>query len=203
MEDSPPAQGAARVAPNEADIRVGRRLRALRLEAGLSLAELAARAGLSLGALSQIERGVSSLRVRTIWPLAAALGIEASELIDEGGQGNDIYCVRSGNRRALPVRSEGIAKQLLSPPGAALTGMTVEIEPGGGTVEAYAHQGHEFGLVIAGEVSLIVDGTPYHLRTGDSFAFRSTLLHSFRNEGAVRCIIVWVNTNRPEVSDAR
>ena len=63
---------------HDADMRVGRRVRALRLERNLSLAELAAKAGISIGALSQIERGMSSLRVRVIWPLAAALDIEPS-----------------------------------------------------------------------------------------------------------------------------
>ncbi|TIU93021.1 MAG: helix-turn-helix transcriptional regulator, partial [Mesorhizobium sp.] len=42
---------------DDADVRVGRRVRALRLERKLSLAELAAKAGISIGALSQIERG--------------------------------------------------------------------------------------------------------------------------------------------------
>ena len=55
---------------NDADILVGRRVRALRLERNLSLADLGSRAGISIGALSQIERGISSLRVRVIWPLA-------------------------------------------------------------------------------------------------------------------------------------
>ncbi|WP_198037873.1 cupin domain-containing protein [Rhodobacter xanthinilyticus] len=199
------AEPARKPAPegNQADVVVGRRLRALRLEAGLSLAELAAQAGLSVGALSQVERGVSSLRVRTIWPLAAALGIEPSVLLDDSAEGNDIYCVRAGRRRDLPVRSEGIRKQLLSPPGATLTGMTVEVEPGGGSAEAYAHQGHEFGYVMAGEIALTIDGTSYQLRAGDSFAFRSTLLHAFRNDGAERAVILWVNSTKPsEVRDA-
>ena len=134
---------------NEADVRVGRRVRALRLERSLSLAELAAKAGISIGALSQIERGMSSLRVRVIWPLAAALDIEPSALIADGDDAvSDLYCVRADSRRSLPVRSEGIAKQLLSPPAAALTGMLVTVEPGGGTAEAYAHAGHEFGFVL-------------------------------------------------------
>lgn len=183
--------------PNLADIRVGRRLRALRLDAGLSLAEVAGRAGVSVGALSQIERGVSSLRVRTIWPLAEVLGVDPSLLIDGDPDGNDIYCVRAGNRRDLSVRSEGVQKSLLSPPGAVLNGMIVSIDPGGGTAEAYAHAGHEFGLVLRGAALLVIDGTTYHLREGDSFAFRSTLLHSFRNEGEEVCEIVWVNATRP------
>ena len=188
---------------DDADVRVGRRVRALRLERKLSLAELAAKAGVSIGALSQIERGMSSLRVRVIWPLSAALDVEPSALITDGNDaGNDLYCVRANSRRSIPVTSEGIAKALLSPPGATLTGMLVTVEANGGTAEAYAHAGHEFGFVLAGEVELIVDSTKYVLKTGDSFAFKSTLLHAFRNPGAERCQILWVNTTKPsEVRD--
>ena len=188
---------------DDADIRVGRRVRALRLERNLSLAELAARAGVSIGALSQIERGLSSLRVKVIWPLAAALDIEPSALITDGNDaGNDLYCVRADKRRQLPVKSEGIAKALLSPPGATLTGLLVTVEADGGTAEAYAHIGHEFGYVLSGEVELVVDSTKYVLKTGDSFAFKSTLLHAFRNPGSEPCEILWVNTTKPsEVRD--
>ena len=201
LVDEPPEAGGPDI--HEADLRVGRRIRALRLERNLSLADLAARAGVSIGALSQIERGMSSLRVRVIWPLAAALDIEPSTLIADGAdQGNDLYCVRATGRKAVPVRSEGISKQLLSPPGSALTGLMVRVEPGGAVSEAYSHSGHEFGLVLEGEVELVVDGTNYILKTGDSFAFRSTLLHTFRNNGTVPCSIVWVNTTKPsEVRD--
>ncbi|TGS71477.1 cupin domain-containing protein [Mesorhizobium sp. M3A.F.Ca.ET.201.01.1.1] len=187
---------------DDADVRVGRRVRALRLERRLSLAELAAKAGISIGALSQIERGMSSLRVKVIWPLAAALDIEASALIADGNDAvNDLYCVRAEKRRSIPVKSEGVAKALLSPPAAALTGMLVTVE-GGGTAEAYAHAGHEFGFVMAGEVELVVDATTYVLKAGDSFAFKSTLLHAFRNLGSERCQILWVNTTKPsEVRD--
>ena len=187
---------------DDADILVGRRVRALRLERNLSLAELAGKTGISIGALSQIERGMSSLRVRVIWPLAAALDIEPSALIADGGDaGNDLYCVRAGSRRSLPVRSEGITKQLLSPPAAALTGLLVTVEPGGGTAQAYAHAGHEFGIVLAGEVELTVDAAKYVLKAGDSFAFKSTLSHAFRNSSDERCQILWVNTTKP--SDIR
>jgi len=182
----------------DADLRVGRRLRALRLERNLGLAELAQRAGISVGALSQIERGLSSLRVRVLWPLAAALDIEPHSLLtDEAKEASDLYVVRAAARRAMPVWSEGIGKQLLSPPGATLTGLMVKVEPGGGSAEAYAHAGHEFGLVLAGEVELTVDTVVYRLKAGDSFAFKSTLTHAFRNHGTERCEILWVNTVKP------
>lgn len=183
---------------SEADLRVGRRIRALRLERNLGLAEVAQRAGVSVGALSQIERGLSSLRVRILWPLAAALGVEPHNLVAERhDKASDLYVVRGANRREMPVRSEGIRKELLSPPGAVLTGLLVYVEPNGGTAESYSHAGHEFGLVRSGEVELTVDNVVYQLKAGDSFAFKSTLKHAFRNRGKVRCEIVWVNTAKP------
>ncbi len=75
---------AAEKPRDDADVRVGRRVRALRLERSLSLAELAAKAGVSIGALSQIERGLSSLRVKVIWPRAAALDNQPSARISVG-----------------------------------------------------------------------------------------------------------------------
>lgn len=196
MSDATMIDGPAKPV-SEADLRLGRRLRALRVERNLSLADLATRVGMSIGALSQIERGLSSLRVKVIWPLAAALDIGPADLIgDDAEPGNDLYCVRVGRRRSLPVKSEGIRKDLLSPPGAALTGMLVIVEPGGGT-DSYAHTGHEFGLVTVGEVELVVDSAHYVLKAGDSFGFRSTLLHSFQNPGTEPCHIVWVNTQKP------
>lgn len=197
--------GAPREAPDDApraaqpDVRVGRRVRALRLARGLSLAELAGRAGMSVGALSQIERGLSSLRVRTLWPLAAALEVDAGALVEEPGERtSDLYVVRREHRRAVPVRSEGIAKALLSPPGAALSGLIVTVEPGSTTGgEAYRHAGHEFGLVLSGGLVIVVDEVAYELAAGDSFAFRSTLPHRFSNPGEEVCEILWVNTTKP------
>ncbi len=86
--------------PSEADVRLGRRIRALRLERKLGIAEVAQRAGISVGALSQIERGISSLRIRVLWPLAAALGVEPHSLLadDEGEAAIFTSCALRGEK---------------------------------------------------------------------------------------------------------
>ena len=124
--------------------------------------------------------------MRVIWPLAAALDIEPSALIaGDTDTVSDLYCVRANARRSIPVKSEGIAKALLSPPAGA-----------------YTHPGHEFGFVLAGEIELTVDSSRYVLKAGDSFAFKSTLPHAFCNSGAEPCQILWVNATKPsEVRD--
>ena len=108
----------------------------------------------------------------------------------------------TAGREGKATSPDGTICLLLSPPGATLSGLLVTVEPEGGTAEAYAHAGHEFGFVSSGEVELVVDSARYVLRAGDSFAFKSTLLHSVRNPGPERCVILWVNTTRPsEVRD--
>ncbi|MBS0251768.1 MAG: cupin domain-containing protein [Proteobacteria bacterium] len=183
--------------PSEADIRLGRRIRALRIERKLGITDVAQRAGISVGALSQIERGLTSLRIRVLWPLAAALGVEPHSLLaDDDNKSSDLYVVRAAKRKEVPVRSEGMRKELLSPPGSVLTGLLVHVEPGGGTGDSYSHAGYEFGLVKKGQVELTIDSVIYLLKAGDSFAFKSTLKHSFRNGGKEKCEIVWINTTK-------
>lgn len=189
--------GASDQTPSEADIRLGRRIRALRIERKLGITDVAQRAGISVGALSQIERGLTSLRIRVLWPLAAALGVEPHSLLtDDENKSSDLYVVRASKRKEVPVRSEGMRKELLSPPGSVLTGLLVHVEPGGGTGDSYSHAGYEFGLVKKGQVELTIDSVVYLLKAGDSFAFKSTLKHSFRNGGKEKCEIVWINTTK-------
>jgi transcriptional regulator with XRE-family HTH domain len=179
----------------EVDVRIGRRLRALRLQHGLTLRAVAKGAGVSIGALSQIERGLTPLRARFLRPLARALKIEPSQLkADNDEVSNDLYVIR-GERRHSATMREGITKVLLSPPGSGLTGLLVKVKPNAGAGHPpNRHAGHECGLVLRGGLEITIDKITYHLRKGDSFAFKSTLPHAFRNLGRATCEVVWINT---------
>src|SRR5690349_18288817 len=72
---SAPAAGRA---PKIADLWLGTQLRALRKAKQLSLAELAAGAELSIGMVSQIERGLASPSIRSLRKLGEALGVPIS-----------------------------------------------------------------------------------------------------------------------------
>ena len=58
-------EGMAVESSNAADIALGRELRRLRKTRGLSLGEVAGKAGLSLGLISQVERGITSPSIRS------------------------------------------------------------------------------------------------------------------------------------------
>ncbi len=59
---------------------IGRRLRAARLGAGLVLAEVAAKAGVSEGFLSKLERGQVAASIANLIQLAEALGLGGADV---------------------------------------------------------------------------------------------------------------------------
>lgn len=182
---------------HEVDLEVGRRIRGLRLAAGLSLKTVSERTGMSIGFLSQIERGLSSPSLRVLAGLSDVLGVGLAGLFrtaadDEQGT----FVVRRAERGKLQLWRSGITKQLLTPMSAEarLNVFLVEMQAGADTgEEPYSHDGEEAGLVLSGAMTLTVDGVSHRLAEGDSFRFESRRPHRFANasDGVTR--VVWVN----------
>ncbi|MBI0433558.1 cupin domain-containing protein [Roseomonas sp. KE0001] len=177
---------------------VGRKLRAMRQRRGWTLAELSTRCGLSLGMLSQVERGLSSPSIRSLQKLAGIFGIPVGWFFSDpepAGAGPN-WVLRRPQRRVLDLPAKGITKELLVPEGdGSMELMMITVEPGGSSGEApYSHTGEDAGTVIEGMLELEVDGVCSLLQTGDSFRFASTLPHRFSNPGTLRCVVVWAVT---------
>ena len=179
-----------------ADLAVGRRLRSLRQERGLSLKSVAALTGLSIGYLSQVERGLSSPSLRALTQVADLFGVGLGALFGppEQAAANGIV-TRAGERAALTLWRAGITKQLLTQGDAALSLFLMQLAPGAGTGdEPLVHDGEEAGLVMEGALFLTVEGTTAELGPGDSFRFASRRPHRYRNPSADRiAVVLWVN----------
>ncbi|MDQ6527188.1 cupin domain-containing protein [Nocardioides sp. LHD-245] len=185
------------------ELAVGPRIRALREAAGLSLRKLASLTGLSVGFLSQVENGQSSIALSTLHNVAAALGQSMSEFFgdDETPEPFDdspIFTLTRSVDRTRRVASSGWHYEMLSArvPGLVLEPMLVYIEPGGRAEEPSAHPGEEFSYVLRGELVYRVGDDEYHLGPGDSFYMRSSTLHSIRNDGTETAVVVSVVTPR-------
>lgn len=182
------------------DVAVGQRIRELRRSRAMSLEAVAARTDLSIGFLSQIERGLSSPSLRVLATLGDVLGVGIAGLF--GAKENisttpDAVVTRERQRAKLNLWRTGISKQLLSPAGSdgRLNLFLVQLEPGGSTGdELYTHDGEEAGLVIEGKMKLTVDAESWTLKQGDSFRFASRRPHRFSNpSGDSKAVVLWVN----------
>jgi transcriptional regulator with XRE-family HTH domain len=182
------------------DVAVGQRLRELRRGRRLSLETVAARTDLSIGFLSQIERGLSSPSLRVLATLADVLGVGIAGLFgakENAGAAPDAVVTRERQRARLNLWRTGISKQLLSAAGSEgrLNLFLVHLEPGGSTGdELYTHDGEEAGLVIEGKMKLTVDAESWTLKSGDSFRFASRRPHRFSNPSDdAKTVVLWVN----------
>lgn len=66
---------------------IGRAMKRIRIEKGLTQEKLARRAGITLRPLSDIERGVSDPRLSTVLGIARALNVPVEELLGDEGEG--------------------------------------------------------------------------------------------------------------------
>lgn len=185
--------------PEPVDRAVGQRLRTLRRTRGLSLEAMASSTGLSIGFISQVERGLSSPSLRVLALLADTLQIGIGGLfeptLDEPDPDPIVVCRK--DRPELQLWRAGITKQLLTPPGGT-QGMSlfhVVLKPGASTGdELFSHEGEEAGLVLAGRLTLVVEARTLQLAEGDSFRFESRRPHRFGNpDPDIPTTVLWVN----------
>ena len=197
MDQTLTASGITAAVQGAHDKAVGAHIRALRKRKHVSLQTLSAASGLSIGYLSQIERGISSASIRALALITDGLGsgLDAIFLPATGAPARtDAFAFRVAERRGLGFWRDGIEKELLTPgEGHALNLYMVHIAPGGvsGTSE-YVHAGEEAGFILTGELLLCVDGQEMTLLEGDAFRFKSHRPHRFSNQGAAPCVVLWI-----------
>lgn len=176
---------------------LGARLRQMRADRGITLAELSALAQISVAMLSHIERGQTSPSLKSLERLRIALGVPLAAFFlpqDGAPAGRSHFVVRHGERSILPFNKFGLTKQLLSPPGhSALEMLMLVIEPDGGSgPEPWTRNAEKSGYVVEGRFELTVGAEVQVLEAGDSFQFDARLPHSFRNRSSTTTSVVWV-----------
>lgn len=165
----------------------------------MTLKDVAAVTGLSMGHLSQLERDLVSPSVKTLHDISRALGVNISWFFetDSAGKRLDHYVVRAGARQHISFAG-GVDDYRLDSAAVRDIGLLYStFEPGASSGEAdYTHEGEEAGLVLAGALELWVDGEAALLGAGDSFSFPSSRPHRYRNPGNEPAVVIWAMSPR-------
>jgi len=169
---------------------LGKRLRVLRNERGLTLAQLGQQAGLSASYLSQIERGVTTPSLYRLTTIASALDVEMRYFFEDDSASPCV--VRFGQGRQFSGTA-GAVVELLS---AALSDKKIQpyrmvCQPGASRNQPPVHPGEEFGFVLKGQLKITVGEETFVLEAGDSIHYQALQPHSWRNEGGEECIVLW------------
>ncbi|ADB52246.1 helix-turn-helix domain-containing protein [Conexibacter woesei] len=157
-------------ADDDVEERVRGRLRQLRDERGLTLAEVAFAAGMATSTLSRLETGARRLTLAHLPALARALGIATDEL------------VAAPRRAVAPDRSpwttaDGVTFVPLTEPGDGPRVCRLLLPAGLHHPAPKTHEGHQRLHVIDGRLRLVLGGKEQILAPGDSTEFSTWLPH--------------------------
>ena len=195
-----PARAPSAATISALELWLGERLRLRRKELGRPLQQVADACGISVSLLSQIERGLRSISLRTLNALAKELNVPAETLVmnaqhrpeseEESGM-----VTRSGNHLCIEKNDKRIKKENLTPAYARGTmGLyRAVIGPGGATgPELFTTvAGEQIGYVIEGQLELFINDQLLMLYAGDSFVYRGETPRKWCNPGPTQTIVVW------------
>nr|WP_255592386.1 XRE family transcriptional regulator [Bordetella sp. BOR01] len=179
------------------DFWLGQQLRQLRKQHDLPLVQVAKACGISVGLLSQVERGLSSPSVKVLGLLAHQFGVSVDSLLRGAGQGYSESAgrvARAGSHRRVDLADKGIRKEMYTPPaGRSLDLCRARIEPGGSTGDDLfsTNMGEQVGLVLRGTLELWIEDRVLLLHAGDSFCYTSRTPRRWRNPGSEITEVIW------------
>lgn len=157
-------------------------VRALRHSRGLSADQLAARAGVSKGALVALENATANPNLATLVRIADALGVPVSTLVEQAPARPVVISDTAATEPLWHGPGGSTARLLLTTPTAAPVELwRWHLGPG----QAYDSHPHPAGVVetvtvIAGTAVLVVDGAEHAIGDGMTATFAADVSHSYR-----------------------
>src|SRR6476620_6378901 len=184
------------------EIRVGARLRARRLERGLTMSEVAERAGLTAGFISQLERDLTSASLSSLYRICAVLELRVGDLIDDVPAGRLIRRDEQARRSLALGDAEHL---LLSSRDERRFHVTESHIPPGGSAgeEPYTLPADvELVYVLSGSLELQVGDEVHELEQGDTLTYSPRDPHTWRNPSETDdAVVLWTALPNPYAAE--
>lgn len=173
---------------------IGEKIKNLRLINGLTQEELADRAELSKGFISQLERDLTSPSIATLTDILECLGTSLKDFFNDSDQEKIVFSNEDMFEKQDKENGRSILWLIPNAQKNSLEPIIVTLEPGASTQEEDPHHGEEFGYVMAGSATLYLGTRKYKLKKGSSFYYEPSVGHYIENTGKVQAKILWVST---------
>lgn len=162
---------------------IGELVKKLRKDHGYTLKDLSTKLNLSVGFLSQFERGVTTIAVEHLVKIATLFDVSINYFFSETTEPEETI-IRSYNQQVLRIINDNIYKSLSPhPQDKQMMPKLVEMLPAmtNEHVATYPHEGEEFIYVLAGILTLVINGSEQQLYPGDSAHYPSSQPHNWAN----------------------
>ena len=173
------------------DQEIGRRLKKIRMQLGLSQRRLAKVSGVANATISQIEAGRLNPTVSMLKKVLDGIPMSMSDFFVDDFDFTDRIFFRA--EELTEIADGGVSFRQV---GANLHNKSIQLlkeryQPGSGTGRhAITHEGEECGIVLSGRLEVTVGDQTEVLQPGDAYYFKSDQPHQFRNPGNSPCELI-------------
>ncbi|NLD49943.1 MAG: cupin domain-containing protein [Clostridiaceae bacterium] len=174
-------------------MNIGAKIKQLRITNQMTQEELADRAELSKGFISQIENNLTSPSITTLVDILKCLGTDLKTFFSDSEDKQIVFKKQdyfSKTDNDLHSTIEWVVPNALKN---AMEPIFMTIYPGGKSLEDQPHEGEEFGYVVKGSIVVHIGSECHRVKKGESFYFESTMKHYIENVGKTDAQVIWVS----------
>lgn len=175
-------------------MKIGSKIKELRIQKGLTQEELAGRAELSKGFISQLERDITSPSIATLVDILQCLGSDLKEFFSEDDEEQIVFCeadyfekIDEKLHNTIQWIIPNAQKNIMEP-------IRLTLEPGGSTYPDNPHEGEEFGYVLSGSIVIHLGKKTHKAKKGESFYFTPTTSHYLEASKKTGATLIWVSS---------
>lgn len=175
-------------------MNIGEKIKELRIQKSLTQEELADRAELSKGFISQLERDLTSPSIATLMDILQCLGTNLEEFFSDTSSEQVVfkktdYFEKYDNELKNEIKwiIPNAQKNMLEP-------ILLTLDAGGSTYPDNPHEGEEFGYVLNGSITIHLGNKTYRAKKGESFYFKAGKKHYITASEKQGATLLWVST---------
>lgn len=173
---------------------IGSKIKELRIQKSLTQEELADRAELSKGFISQLERNLTSPSIATLMDILQCLGTNLEEFFSGTTAEQVVFKkadyfekydaeLKNGVKWIIPNAQKNMMEPIL-----------LTLDAGGSTYPDNPHEGEEFGYIISGSIQLNIGNRSFRVKKGEAFYFTANKQHYITASERTGATLLWVST---------
>ena len=174
-------------------MKIGERIRSLRQLSSLTQEELAERAGLTKGFISQVERDRTSISLDSLVQILDALDEDISDFFSDIEEKDIVF--RKEDR--VHIEKKGVNTFELLIPGSTnkkMEAVMLTLKPGERTEIEEPHEGEEMGFVLRGMIEIQLGKKAYKAKKGECFYFAAERDHFLSNVSSRDAVLLWITS---------
>ncbi len=175
-------------------MQIGSKLKELRVARNLTQEELADRAELSKGFISQLERDLTSPSIATLVDILQCLGTNLQEFFADTSEEQIVFRDQDYFEKIDTELKNKIEWIIPNAQKNTMEPIRLTLEPGGSTYPDVPHEGEEFGYVLSGSITIHLGSHVYKAKKGESFYFTPRTQHYITANGKTGASLIWISS---------